>query len=258
MQAYLKRVCGYSLTGDTREHALFFLFGPGANGKSVAVNTVAGILGRLPPDRADGDIHRPKLDRHPTELACCAGPGLSTAVETEEGRRWAEARIKSLTGGDRISARFMRQDFFEFVPKFKLIIVGNHKPGLRRLTRQSAGAQPYSIRRHHPARGARPDAPGEASSRRPGILAWMLEGCRDWQAGGLQPPPAVVQATADYLETEVATAAWIEDGCDRGPDLSASSSALFNSWSSWALANGEPAVSTRSSPSLSKGWGSRR
>jgi putative DNA primase/helicase len=131
LKAFLQRVCGYCLTGITREHALFFLFGTGANGKSVFLGTVAGIL---------GDYHRTAPietftvslgDRHPTELAMLRGARLVTAIETEEGRRWAESRIKALTGGDRVAARFMRQDFFEFTPQFKLQVAGNHKPGLR-------------------------------------------------------------------------------------------------------------------------------
>ena len=77
-----------------------------------------------PSSRADSE-------RHPTDLAGLRGARLVTAAETEEGRRWAESEIKTLTGGDRISARFMRQDFFEYMPQFKLLIAGNHKPGLR-------------------------------------------------------------------------------------------------------------------------------
>jgi hypothetical protein len=90
-------------------------------------------------DPALGDYHKTSLietftasaaDRHPTDLAGSRGARLVTSVETEEGRRWAESKIKSLTGGDRISARFMRQDFFEFTPIIKLVVAGNHKPGL--------------------------------------------------------------------------------------------------------------------------------
>jgi putative DNA primase/helicase len=129
--AFLRRLTGYALTGSTREHALAFLYGTGANGKSTLLNAVTGIA---------SDYHRTapietftanNTDRHPTDLAGLRGARLVTATETEEGRRWAESRIKALTGGDRIAARFMRQDFFQYVPQFKLVIAGNHKPGLR-------------------------------------------------------------------------------------------------------------------------------
>ena len=129
--AYLRRALGYALTGITREHALFFGYGTGANGKSVLLSTVAGILGDYHKTAPIETFTASNVDRHPTDLAMLRGARLVTATETEEGRQWAESRIKTLTGGDRVSARFMRQDFFEFTPQFKLFIAGNHRPGLR-------------------------------------------------------------------------------------------------------------------------------
>src|SRR5581483_2531411 len=113
---------GYSLTGAILEHALFFLYGTGANGKSTFLNAVTGCVGDYHRTAAIETFTASTTERHPTDLAALRGARLVTAVETEEGRRWAEAKIKSLTGGDPISARFMHKDFFEFVPKFKLII----------------------------------------------------------------------------------------------------------------------------------------
>ena len=107
---------GYALTGDTREHALFFAYGTGANGKSVLLSTVAGIFGDYHHTAPIETFIASNADRHPTDLAGLRGARLVTAVETEEGRRWAESRIKALTGGDTISARFMRQDFFDYRP----------------------------------------------------------------------------------------------------------------------------------------------
>ena len=111
--SYLQRVLGYELTGLTREHALFFGYGTGANGKSVLLSTVAGILGDYHRSAPIETFTMTNGDRHPTDLAGLRGARLVTATETEEGRRWAESRIKQLTGGDTIAARFMRQDFFE-------------------------------------------------------------------------------------------------------------------------------------------------
>lgn len=128
---YLARVFGYCLTGSTKEHALFFGYGKGANGKSVLLNTVANILGDYAKTAPIETFTASSVERHPTDLAGLRGARLVTAVETEEGRQWAEAKIKALTGGDKIAARFMRQDFFEYTPQFKLVIAGNHKPGLR-------------------------------------------------------------------------------------------------------------------------------
>jgi putative DNA primase/helicase len=118
--AFLHRVVGYALTGITREHALFFLYGTGANGKTTFLNTVTGAMGdycRIAPIET---FTASAGERHPTDLAGLRSARLVSAVETEEGRRWAESKIKALTGGDKISARFMRQDFFEFTPQFKL------------------------------------------------------------------------------------------------------------------------------------------
>ena len=129
--AYIRRMLGYALTGDTREHALFFAYGTGANGKSVLLSTVSGVIGAYHRTAPIETFVASSAERHPTDLAGLRGARLVTAVETEEGRRWAESRVKQLTGGDVVAARFMRQDFFEYRPQFKLVIAGNHKPSLR-------------------------------------------------------------------------------------------------------------------------------
>ena len=112
--AFLQRVVGYALTGVTREHALFFLYGTGANGKSTFLNAITGAMGDYCRTAPIETFTASTSERHPTDLAGLRGARLVSAVETEEGRRWAESKIKALTGGDKISARFMRQDFFEF------------------------------------------------------------------------------------------------------------------------------------------------
>jgi putative DNA primase/helicase len=131
LQRYLQRLSGYCLTGVTNEQELFFFYGSGNNGKGVWVQTVSGVLQDYHCSTSIETFTVAKSERHPTELAGLRGARLVTASETEEGRRWAEARIKELTGGDKISARFMRQDFFEYVPQFKLVLLGNHMPTLR-------------------------------------------------------------------------------------------------------------------------------
>ncbi len=240
--AYLRRVLGYGLTGDVREHALFFAYGTGANGKSVLLSTVSGIL---------GDYHRAapvetftasNSNSHPTDLAMLRGARLVTATETEEGRRWAESRIKQLTGGDLVSARFMRQDFFEYRPQFKLVIAGNHKPSLRSVDeaiRRRFHLVPFAVTIPAPERDA--DLTEKLKAEWPGILQWLLEGCLEWQRGGFKPPQAVRDATAAYMEAEDATAAWIDDKCDRVPSSWESLAALFASWSQWAELAGETA-----------------
>jgi putative DNA primase/helicase len=129
--ASLQRMAGYALTGSTQEHALFFHHGVGANGKSTFFNVLAGIMGDYHRTAPIETLIASPNERHPTDLAGLQGARLVSAIETEEGRRWDESKLKALTGGDTISARFMRQDFFEYRPQFKLIIAGNHKPALR-------------------------------------------------------------------------------------------------------------------------------
>ena len=238
--AYLQRVLGYALTGITREHALFFGYGTGANGKSVLLSTVAGLLGdyhRTAPIETFVASHS---ERHPTDLAGLRGARLVTATETEEGRHWAEAKIKQLTGGDKISARFMRQDFFDYEPAFKLFIAGNHKPSLRSVDeaiRRRLHMIPFSVT--IPPDERDPELAEKLKSEWPGILSWMIQGALAWQAKGLRPPKAVLAATAAYLEAEDAIAAWIDEKCERDPNAWTSSAALFSSWSAWATAAGE-------------------
>ncbi len=186
LRDFLQRMLGYSLTGSTQEHALFFLYGTGANGTSVFVNTVTGILGDYHRTAPIETFTASAVERHPTELASLQGRRTVSAIETEEGRRWAESRIKALTGGDKIAARFMRQDFFEFTPQFKLIIAGNHKPGLRTVDeaiRRRFHLVPFTVT--IPPEKRDPSLTEKLRQEWPGILEWMIEGALAWQEQGL-------------------------------------------------------------------------
>jgi putative DNA primase/helicase len=239
LQAFLARMCGYALTGSIREHALFFFHGLGANGKGVAMGAIAGVMGdyhRAAPIEAFTATHQ---DRHPTELAMLRGARLVTAVETEEGRRWAESRIKMLTGGDRIAARFMRQDFFEYDPQFKLLIAGNHRPGLRSVDeaiRRRFNMIPFAVT--IPPGKRDKDLGDKLKSEWPGILDWMIKGCVQWQQIGLAPPVAVTQATADSLEAEDALKCWLDE-CTVERDEFTPVGVLYQVWKEWAEASGE-------------------
>ena len=240
MIEYLQRVAGYSLTGSTQEHALFFCYGHGANGKTTFLDAITGATGDYHKTAPIETFTASNHDRHPTDLAGLRGARVVTAVETEEGRRWAESKIKSLTGGDRIAARFMRQDFFEYTPQFKLIIAGNHKPGLRSVDeaiRRRFNLIPFTVT--IPPEERDKTLPEKLKAELPGILAWMINGCTDWLERGLTPPKTVTDATAAYLESEDAIAAWIEDCATRDASSFAKSANLFASWSEWAGKSGE-------------------
>jgi putative DNA primase/helicase len=165
---------------------------------------------------------------------------MVTAIKTEEGRHWAESRIKTLTGGDKIAARFMRQDFFDFTPQFKLLIAGNHRPSLRAVDeamRRRFNLIPFTVT--IPPEERDPKLAEKLKAELPGILAWMIEGCRQWRRLGLAPPQAVRDATDAYLEAEDAIAAWLAECCEHDPNAWESTSALFQDWSSWASSAGE-------------------
>jgi putative DNA primase/helicase len=261
LERFLQRVAGYSLTGVTREHALFFGYGTGANGKGTFLNTLTGIQGGYATVAPMETFTATIAERHTTDLAMLRGARLVTAQETEEGRRWAESKIKALTGGDPITARFMRQDFFTFTPAFKLFIAGNHKPGLR-------GVDEAIRRRFHlvpftvtvPLEERDPELAEKLKAEWQGILAWAIQGCLEWQRIGLSPPDAVQRATEDYLAAEDAITNWIGERCRKAGYGGSRAGELFDDWRKWALAAGEePGSQKRFSQALeARGYSKRR
>jgi putative DNA primase/helicase len=242
LQSFLQRMIGYCLTGSTKEHALFFMYGTGANGKSVFLSTVAGLLGDYAKTAPVSIFTVSNTEQHPTDLAGLRGARFVTAIETEDGRWWAEARIKSLTGGDRITARFMRQDFFEYIPQFKLIVAGNHKPGLRNVDeaiRRRLHLIPFTVTIAEHEQD--PDLGTKLKAECPGILQWAIEGCVRWNQEGLNPPPAVRHATEGYLAAEDVVGRWLEERCIRGTEYWTAGAVLFADFQSWCEHAGERA-----------------
>jgi putative DNA primase/helicase len=240
LQAYLARMAGYALTGSTREHALFFLHGTGSNGKSVFLNTLTGILGDYANSAPMDTFLETRSDRHPTDMAGLRGARLVTAVETDQGRRWAEAKIKALTGGDKVSARFMRQDFFEYVPQFKLVIAGNHKPAIRNVDeamKRRLHLVPFTVT--IPLERRDPDLPRKLLAEADGILAWMVAGCLEWQCTGLKPPQCVVDATEEYFEEEDTIGEFLDEECQQSPLAREAISVLYQRWRERAERRGE-------------------
>jgi putative DNA primase/helicase len=233
--AYLKRVCGYCLTGDTSEQAIFFAYGCGQNGKGVFLQTIGRIMGDYCKTAAIETFTESKADRHPTELARLHNARLVTASETEGGKHWAESRLKMLTGGDSVTAHFMRKDDFEYIPRFKPFFSGNHKPGLRNVgvaMRRRVTMIPFPVT--IPEKERDKWFSEKLKSEWPGILAWMIEGCLEWQKLGLAAPEIVTNATADYFMTQDSLLFWLEECCERDPNAETSSIVLFSSWKGWA------------------------
>ena len=197
---FIRRAVGYALTGSVQEHALFFCYGNGANGKSTFLGTLHSLLGDYGSPAPRGMLFRSRgTDRHPTELAMLHGLRYVTCSEIEEGQAFDEALVKDLTGGDPISARRMNEDFWSFFPTHKLWLAGNHQPVVR-------GDDEGIWRRMRliPFTVTIPEAERDATlaeqlrAELPGILAWAVRGAVEWAQGGLQAPATVRSATARY------------------------------------------------------------
>jgi putative DNA primase/helicase len=240
LTAFLQRLCGYWLTGSVRDHVLPIFFGGGANGKSVFLGTIEAMLG------TDYAMHAPpdllmvkKHEAHPTERADLFGKRLVTCMETESGRRLAESLVKELCGGDRVRARFMRQDFFEFSPTHKLVISSNHRPivkgddhGVWRRLR----LVPFTVT-IPPAKQDKA-LPEKLRKELPGILTWCVRGCLEWQAKGLQEPASVTAATEGYRDESDIMGDFIAECCVVANHEQAAGGRLYEAYSRWCDTNG--------------------
>lgn len=244
VQRLLQQFGGYCLTGLTVAQVLLFIYGPGGNGKTVLQNVFREILGDYAVTAAMETFAASKQPRHLTELAMLQGARLVGVSETEKGQKWAEARINLVTGGDPITANRMRQDHFTYVPQFKLLIVGNHKPQLG--TVNDAARRRFIIVPflHKPAK---PDAQlmNKLRAEYPAVLRWMIDGCIDWSANGISIPDAVKEATSEYFEEQDLLGRFLAEKCICSPELQTSAAALFEVFKAFAIANGEhPGTST--------------
>ena len=243
---FLQRAVGYSLTADTGEQCFFILHGSGANGKTTFLQAISALLGdyalQTPTDtlliRRGGGI--------PNDLARLRGARLVTAIEADEGRRLAEALVKQVTGGDKVTARFLHAEFFEFVPEFKLWLGTNHKPAIR--------GTDWAIWRRIRLVPFNVTIPPEEQDHQlgqrllaelDGILAWAVQGCLDWQREGLNPPPAVVNATAAYRDESDPLGTFLEDCCILDDNARAQAGPLYDTYRQWCKSNGEDAVTSR-------------
>ncbi len=235
MVAFVQRVLGHCLTGDISEEAIFFLYGTGQNGKGVLTSTVEWIMADYCKAAGDEVFTQTHNDRHSTEIARLKGARMVLVAEVEEGKRWAEAKLKKMTGGDTLTARFMRQDDFEFKPQFKPLISANHKPQLR-------SVDVAMRRRMHlilfgvtiPPEKRDNELKTKLKTEGPGILQWLIDGCLEYQRIGLAPPASVVEATDEYFRDEDNVATWISEWCEVGATLFDRSAKLFASWKFFA------------------------
>lgn len=229
---------GYCLTGDTREQVLLFVYGEGGSGKSTAINTIMAILNDYAVSVATSTLTASKYQAHPEEIARLHGPRMAVASETEKNSRWAENRIKSLTGQDVLTARYMRENSFDFRPQFKLTIFGNNAPSLSNV--DSAMRRRFMILPfNNPPAKKDATLSDRLKAEWPGILSWLILGCLDWQANGLLRPAVLEQATESYFAEQDTFGQWLDERCIRSPGKATTVEALFVSWQSYAHQAGE-------------------
>jgi putative DNA primase/helicase len=215
---FLHRFAGYCATGDVGERIFVVLHGVGRNGKSVFLRCLQKALGPYATSAAPGLLMAKQQDAHPAEVADLYGARLAVASEVRKGRVFDEEAVKRLTGNDRLKARFMRENFWEFDPSFKLLIAANHKPRVKdasdsfwdriALVSFSVRIKDNELDRNLPAK-----LDGELQ----GILTWIVEGCMAWRELKLSPPKSVKAATKEYRATEDVVGMFFSERCKFGP-----------------------------------------
>jgi len=243
---FVQRAAGYNLTGDTGEQCFFLCYGRGSNGKSTLLDTLRALVGDYGKQTDFSTFLQKRSDTIRNDLAALAGVRFACAIEAGEGQRLAETIIKQLTGGDSVSARFLHREFFEFKPAFKAWLAANHTPEIR-------GTDHAMWRRVRliPFTVTIPDEEidkglGERLllEELPGILAWAVRGCMEWQRlGGLGEPAAVLAATGEYREEMDVIAGFLSDCCMVGDGYRVGASDLYAAYKVWAEGDGDKPLS---------------
>jgi putative DNA primase/helicase len=238
---FLQRAIGYALTGLTSEQVLFLFFGTGANGKSTFVETIRMLLGGYA-QQADFETFLAGTNEGGprNDIARLKGARFVSAVEAGPGRQLAETIMKQVTGGDKITARFLYQEFFEFCPQFKLFLVANHKPkvaGTEEAIWRRIRLVPFSVK--IPKEQRDKNLLEKLQREMSGILAWAVRGCLKWQEESLGEPDAVVEATEEYRLEEDLLAGFLADRCVADAQGAAYAGILFEEYESWCKSNGE-------------------
>jgi putative DNA primase/helicase len=249
LRLYLQRLAGYALTGSTAEQRLTFFLGAGANGKSTLVNVLLSIIGddyaqQAPPTTF---LER-RPDGIPNDVARLRGARLVVVTETNEGRRLNESLVKAMTGGDRLVARFMRGEFFEFQPEFTPILVTNHLPNVRGTDHalwRRIDVVPFTVTIPE-EEWDRELADALRTEEATGILAWAVAGCASWREHGLARPEAVIRATSGYRDEQDALAAFINESCVSGPRHHVAAGLLYARYATWAKDNGLEPITQQS------------
>jgi putative DNA primase/helicase len=241
MVAFLQRVVGYALSGETSEQVFFILFGSGANGKTTFVRTIGDMLGDYAAHTETETLMVKAGGRPSNDVARLRGARFVTATEIAEGRWLDEPRMKQMTGGDRITARLLYHEHFEFVSEFKLLLSVNHKPRIRGTDHsiwRRVRVIPFPVIFTEPDPSLLDRLRHEAS----GILTWAVKGFTDWRAQGLAAPAEVVNATRDYRAEEDVFSRFIAERCYSQSSAYVGSSVLYRAYLDWCEQNAEVAL----------------
>jgi putative DNA primase/helicase len=243
---FMHRAVGYTLTGDTGEQCFFVLYGTGANGKSVLLSVISDILGDYGKQARTETFMVRKNQGVPNDIAALRGARFVSATETDQGQMLAEALVKQLTGGDKVRARFLFHEEFEYKPSFKLWLAANHKPTIK--------GNDHAIWRRIkliPFEVTIPEAEQDqrlAEKLREelsGILAWAVRGAVAWTREGLGEPEAVTTATAAYREEMDPLAEFLNDCCETGGSYETQSKPLYDAYKQSCLENGQAEMSLK-------------
>jgi len=236
--AYIQRAAGYSLTGETREQCFFQCYGTGANGKSTLLQILRDLAGDYAKETPFTTFELSRQGNATYDLAELRGARLVLSSETSDTARLNEARIKAVTGGDTVTARFLYQSNFTYTPRFKLWFASNHKPAIRgtdigiwRRVRLIPFTVSFKNR-------ADKDLIQELRAELPGILAWAVRGAMAWYRDGLGEPWSVLAATEDYRAESDLFGHFFTDCTLEGPDLVIESAALYRAYQAWCADSG--------------------
>ena len=229
---FIHRFFGYCLTGLSTEQVLLFMEGTGQNGKTTALLILMYIMGDYAIQGAPGLLMAKKGESHPTEVADLEGVRFVANAEVEKGKPFAEVLIKQLTGSDRIRARRMRQDFYEFDPTHKLIIAANHRPIIKG-NDEGIWRRVLRLPWVRKIEDKDPMFLDKLKAEAPGILRKLVEGCLKWQHDGLRPPPTVRMATQEYREEMDVLAEFLEDCCVIEAKQFVQKKALYLAYTDW-------------------------
>lgn len=245
---YMQKISGYCLTGSTKEQDFYLLYGTGANGKSTLIRIMMDLLGRDYAKQTAASALLAKVHETPgEEIATLQGARLVCTVEVDDGKKLAESLVKQLTGGDRIRARRLYANSFEFTPTFKLLMACNHRP---RVSGTDSGIwrriKLISFIKSIPEDEQNPDLADELHEELVGILNWALTGCIKWQKEGLNPPEEVDKATALYRDESDAVGNFLEE-CVITQNINAKTKAkaLYEAYRQWCEKAGEYTLTMR-------------